>query len=98
MKHVGARWRWKETSALKMRKLFSAQKSRVLMLVCVFSIAVALPSALIAEEQLTNAAQVLSLSAERAAQRIPIRVKGIVTAAEPTWGGKFFVQDDTSGV
>jgi signal transduction histidine kinase len=49
-------------------------------------------------ELLTNAAQVLSLSAERAAQKIPVRVKGIVTAAEPTWDGKFFVQDETSGV
>src|SRR5260370_37741163 len=49
-------------------------------------------------ELLTNAAQVLSLSAERAAQRIPVRVKGVVTAAEPTWGGKFFVQDEASGV
>jgi signal transduction histidine kinase len=47
---------------------------------------------------LTNAAQVLSLSAERAAQKIPVRVKGVVTAAEPTWDGKFFVQDETSGV
>src|SRR5215472_5199588 len=47
---------------------------------------------------LTNAAQVLSLSGERAAQKVPVRVKGVVTAAEPTWGGKFFVQDETSGV
>src|SRR5262249_35437790 len=31
-------------------------------------------------------------------QKIPIHVKGVVTAAEPTWGGKFFVQDETSGV
>lgn len=27
-----------------------------------------------------------------------MRVRGVVTAAEPTWGGQFFVQDDTSGV
>jgi len=47
---------------------------------------------------LTNAAQVLSLSAERARQKIPVSVKGIVTAAEPTWNSKFFLQDETSGV
>jgi len=47
---------------------------------------------------LTNAAQVLSLSAGRAAQKLPVHVRGVVTAAEPTWGGKFFVQDETSGV
>jgi len=49
-------------------------------------------------ELLTNAAQVLSLSAERAEKRIPVSVKGVVTAAEPTWNGKFFLQDETSGV
>src|SRR6266566_2375902 len=49
-------------------------------------------------ELLTNAAQVLSLSAERAAQKIPVRVKGVVTAAEPGWAGKFFIQDETKGV
>ena len=48
--------------------------------------------------ELTNAAQVLSLSAERANKRIPVSVKGIVTAAEPGWNGKFFLQDETSGV
>lgn len=47
---------------------------------------------------LTNASSVLSLTGEEAAQRIPIRVKGVVTAAEPTWRGKFFIQDDTAGV
>jgi signal transduction histidine kinase len=49
-------------------------------------------------ELLTNAAQVLSLSGKRAALKLPVQVKGVVTAAEPTWGGKFFVQDGTSGV
>lgn len=49
-------------------------------------------------EVLTNAAQVLSLSAERAKQKIPVHVVGVVTAAESGWGGKFFIQDETSGV
>lgn len=47
---------------------------------------------------LTNAADVLSLSFDQANQKIPVRVRGVVTAAEPTWSGQFFVQDDTSGV
>jgi len=47
---------------------------------------------------LTNAADVLSLPEAQARQRIPIAVRGVVTAAEPTWGGQFFVQDATSGV
>ena len=49
-------------------------------------------------EVLTNASQVLWLSGERAAQRLPVHVKGVVTAAEPGWGGRFFIQDESSGV
>jgi len=47
---------------------------------------------------LTNAADVLSLSAEQARKKLPVFVRGVVTAAEPTWRGQFFLQDETSGV
>ncbi|HEX4265570.1 MAG TPA: histidine kinase [Verrucomicrobiae bacterium] len=47
---------------------------------------------------LTNAADVLALSVEEAKRNVPVMVRGVVTEAEPTWGGQFFVQDDTSGV
>ncbi|HWC61122.1 MAG TPA: hypothetical protein VHC44_15610, partial [Verrucomicrobiae bacterium] len=47
---------------------------------------------------LTNAADVLSLPAEQARKKIPVHVRGVVTAAEPGWGGQFFIQDETSGV
>lgn len=47
---------------------------------------------------LTNAAAVLALSAQQANNNIPVRIRGVVTAAEPTWQGEFFVQDETSGV
>ncbi|MFZ5495118.1 MAG: histidine kinase [Verrucomicrobiota bacterium] len=47
---------------------------------------------------LTDAASVLALPAERAGQRLPVRVTGIVTAAEPDWNGQFFVQDETGGI
>jgi signal transduction histidine kinase len=49
-------------------------------------------------EILTNAADVLSLSAEQASHWIKISVKGVVTAAEPSWNGRFFVQDSSGGV
>jgi signal transduction histidine kinase len=49
-------------------------------------------------EVLTNASQVLSLSAEQASRGIKISIKGVVTAAEPNWGGRFFVQDSSGGV
>ena len=49
-------------------------------------------------EVLTNAANVLSLSAEQASHSIKISVKGVVTAAEPSWNGRFFVQDSSGGV
>ncbi|MGH7989011.1 MAG: hypothetical protein ACREDS_02290, partial [Limisphaerales bacterium] len=49
-------------------------------------------------EILTNAADVLSLSAEQASHWIKVSVKGVVTAAEPSWNGRFFVQDSSGGV
>jgi signal transduction histidine kinase len=47
---------------------------------------------------LTNAADVLSLSPAQARKKLPVFVRGVVTAAEPTWRGQFFLQDETSGV
>lgn len=47
---------------------------------------------------LTNAADVLALSRDEADKKIPVVVRGVVTAAEPTWRGQFFVQDGTSGI
>jgi signal transduction histidine kinase len=47
---------------------------------------------------LTNAAQVLSLTAAQAEQKLPVHVKGVVTVAPPDWAGRFFVQDDSGGV
>jgi signal transduction histidine kinase len=47
---------------------------------------------------LTNAAEVLSLTSAQAARRISVSVTGVVTVAEPNWGGKFFLQDSTGGV
>src|SRR5579871_2602655 len=49
-------------------------------------------------EVLTNATDILALSSERAADSIPISITGVVTAAEPGWGGRFFVQDSSGGV
>jgi len=47
---------------------------------------------------LTNAADVLALPENLARQKIPVRIRGIVTAAESGWRGQFFVQDESSGV
>ena len=47
---------------------------------------------------MTNAADVLSLTAEQAGRHVQIVVRGIVTVAETNWEGEFFVQDATSGV
>lgn len=85
-----------ETKAANTEQIWRRLQAGLQAAVCL-SLAAALPSHVRAE-LLTNAAQVLSLSAERASQRLPVRVQGVVTAAEPTWNGKFFVQDETSGV
>lgn len=47
---------------------------------------------------LTNASAILALSGDQAAQGIKISITGIVTAAEPHWGGRFFIQDSSGGV
>jgi signal transduction histidine kinase len=47
---------------------------------------------------LTNASQVLYLPADEAARGIKILITGVVTAAEPDWGGRFFIQDSSGGV
>jgi signal transduction histidine kinase len=51
-----------------------------------------------ADAVLTNAADVLALSAAEAKSAIPVLVQGIVTTAEPSWKGRFFVQDASGGV
>lgn len=47
---------------------------------------------------LTNASAVLALSGEQASLGIKVDIQGIVTAAEPDWGGRFFIQDSSGGV
>ena len=68
--------------------------------VLAFSVAFAISgtAAAATNQLLTTAAEILSLSAEEAAGRIHVLVTGVVTVAEPNWGGKFFVQDSTGGV
>jgi signal transduction histidine kinase len=47
---------------------------------------------------LTNAADILALSRDQAGKGIPVVVRGVVTGAEPTWRGQFFIEDGTSGI
>ncbi len=51
-----------------------------------------------ASETLTNASDVLALSVGEASSGLPVSVKGVVTAAEPSWTGRFFVQDPSGGI
>src|SRR6267142_6950171 len=65
----------------------------------ILSMAFATPSgSAAANEVLTNVAAIMSLTHEQATQSIHISITGVVTLAEPTWGGLFFVQDSTGGV
>ena len=49
-------------------------------------------------EIVTNASDILSLTAEQAPLGLAINLKGVVTAAEPEWDGQFYVQDSTGGI
>lgn len=60
--------------------------------------AIVLLASRVVADPLTNAADVLSLSGEEALKGLPIQVRGVVTLSEPAWGGRFFIQDETSGV
>ncbi len=47
---------------------------------------------------LTNAADILALSAKEALAGVPVCITGIVTTAETNWNGQFFIQDATAGI
>lgn len=49
-------------------------------------------------ELVTRAAQARALSPSAADSRIPARLRGVVTAAEPEWQGKFVLQDESGGI
>lgn len=64
-------------------------------------LAFSIPAGLYAAENgevLTNAADILALSPDRASRSLKVSIHGVVTAAEPSWGGRFFVEDATAGV
>jgi signal transduction histidine kinase len=47
---------------------------------------------------LTSAADVRVLSAAVAESKLHVTLRGIVTAAEPDWQGKFVIQDESAGI
>ena len=51
-----------------------------------------------AGEVLTNASDILALTPEHADRKVHASITGVVTVAEPGWGGRFFVQDASGGV
>ena len=50
------------------------------------------------EPVLKTAAEVLALPVESASTHLHVTIRGVVTAAEPDWLGKFVVQDETAGL
>ncbi|MFO1501629.1 MAG: PAS domain-containing protein [Verrucomicrobiota bacterium] len=56
------------------------------------------PATLLEPEQaLTNAADILRLRKEEAAQRVPVQLRGVMTYADPAWKNGF-IQDATAGI
>jgi signal transduction histidine kinase len=47
---------------------------------------------------ITTAAEVRALSASVAEMKLPVTIRGVVTAAEPDWLGKFVLQDESAGI
>src|SRR5262249_3343320 len=67
---------------------------------CLFTVTSFLPeiSAAASNQVPPTAADILSLTSEQVTQKTSVSITGVVTLAEPTWGGLFFVQDSTGGV
>lgn len=51
-----------------------------------------------AVRMITTAAEVRALSASVAETKLPVTIRGVVTAAEPDWLGKFVMQDESAGI
>ena len=47
---------------------------------------------------LTTAAEIRALSPATAESKLPVKIRGVVTAAEPDWLGKFVIQDESAGI
>jgi signal transduction histidine kinase len=69
-----------------------------LLIAFVFSNAMAGTIAGQTSQILTNASAILALSGDQAAQAMKVSIQGVVTATEPDWGGRFFIQDPSGGV
>ncbi len=70
---------------------------RVATAVLVFGALLALPAAETGGV-LTTAAAVRALTVSQAESKLPATLRGVVTAAEPDWQGRFVVQDETAGI
>ena len=55
-------------------------------------------SAAPSDDTLTNTVQILQLPAKRSSSGVPVFIKGVVTAAQTNWNGRFFMQDASGGV
>src|SRR6266851_3566948 len=87
---------WKPASVATFASRLISVRSTILAINCLAATACAAPK--VESELLTNASAVISLSIERASAALPVFIRGVVTASEPHWGGRFFIQDSTGGV
>jgi signal transduction histidine kinase len=77
---------------------FRYASARLLGFVFILAVGPLLVAAQPSVEWLTNAISVISLPAGKAALSLPVKVTGVVTAADPSLNGRFFVQDSSGGV
>ncbi|HEX4342958.1 MAG TPA: hypothetical protein VH255_06185, partial [Verrucomicrobiae bacterium] len=68
------------------------------MLIVFLASVLCVQAATVTNKVLTTAGDLLSLSTYQASKKISVCVTGIVTVAEPHWGGRFIVQDPSGGV
>jgi len=71
---------------------------QILRLLLVLLLALPTPARAEEERVIDNAAGVLSLPAREAGKRLKVHITGVVTAADTSWNGQFFIQDASAGI
>jgi len=86
------------TAQARSAACLAARSAKAAVLILAFASGTPRLSSAAAHQVITNVAAIMALTHEQATQSLQISITGVVTLAEPNWGGTFFVQDSTGGV
>jgi signal transduction histidine kinase len=82
----------------QINRLFMCRIAQTIALIFWMAFAISRAGAVDTNGVLTTTARIRALTAAQAAEKIPVCVTGVVTVADLSWNGQFFMQDATGGV